>query len=66
MLMDSQKTLDPRGHHPSPLRALPNYIELHQLVARVLNTLPPGIAIVKLVVSVRDDTWSSLKGIMSK
>lgn len=62
----SQKTLNPRGHHPSPLRALPHYTELHQLVARVLSTLPPGMAVVKVVMSVRDDTWTSLKGIMSE
>jgi hypothetical protein len=65
-LIVSEKTIDPREHHPSPLAALPHYTSLHQLVDRVVSTLPPGMSLATVIVDVRTRTWAALKDIMSK
>lgn len=61
----SERVLDARSHHPSPLAALPQFWELHDLVGRMQRTLPDGTALLRRIVEVRDETWNGLKEIMS-
>jgi len=63
---DSEKTLDERGHRPSPLAALPHYTALYELVEKVKKTLPRGTALLDVIVEVRQKTWAGLKDVMSK
>lgn len=61
----SDKTLDPNSHRPSPLAALPHYTALDTLVKRLEGTLPPGMAFLRLILDVRQQTWAGLKDVMT-
>ncbi|WVQ70105.1 uncharacterized protein L199_008330 [Kwoniella botswanensis] len=62
----SEKTLNPLSHKPSPLAALPNYRQLNDLVQRLEGTLPPEMALMKVVIEVKERTWQGLKDLMSE
>ena len=58
--------LDPRAHQPNPLAALPTYKRLHQLVERMTQKLPSSMALLRVIMDIRDRTWAGLKDILSK
>ncbi|WVW83112.1 hypothetical protein I302_105130 [Kwoniella bestiolae CBS 10118] len=62
----SEKTLDPAHHKPSPLAALPHYRQLNDLVLRLEGTLPPEMALMRVVIEVKERTWQGLKDLMSE
>ncbi|WWD01416.1 hypothetical protein V866_008360 [Kwoniella sp. B9012] len=62
----SEKTLNPLSHKPSPLAALPHYRQLNDLVRRLEGTLPPEMALMKVVIEVKERTWQGLKDLMSE
>ncbi|WWC69475.1 uncharacterized protein I206_103416 [Kwoniella pini CBS 10737] len=62
----SEKTLNPTSHKPSPLAALPYYRQLNDLINRLLGSLPPEMALVKVAIEVKERTWQALKDLMSQ
>lgn len=56
--------LDPANHKPSALAAVPLFRRLASSVAELASTLPPSMSLVRIITSVRDDTWNSLKRVM--
>ncbi|WWC61139.1 uncharacterized protein I303_103718 [Kwoniella dejecticola CBS 10117] len=62
----SEKVLDPNSHRPSPLAALPHYRELNDLIERLQSSLPPEMALMRVVIEVRERTWQALKDPMSE
>lgn len=64
--MVSDKTLDVKGHRPSPLAGLPHYVALHETVERAVQHLPAGMALVGVIKQLRGQTWQGLKDILSK
>lgn len=57
--------MDPAHHKPSALAAVPLFRHLASSVSELESTLPPGMALVRVLRSVRDDTWAQLKDLMS-
>ena len=62
----SEKTLSPESHHPSPLSALPHYRTLYGMVNEMVSTLPSEMTLLRVIVDVRDRTWTGLKDVMSQ
>ena len=62
---NSERILDPKSHHPSPLSALPEYKTLHDLVHQLENTLP-DMTLLRLVTDIRDKAWTGLREILYK
>ncbi|GMK56795.1 hypothetical protein CspeluHIS016_0306350 [Cutaneotrichosporon spelunceum] len=65
ILLQRDTVLDPAGHKPSALAAVPLFRRLAASVAELETILPPGMALVRVLRSVRDDAWTQLKDIMS-
>ncbi|BEI99788.1 hypothetical protein CcaverHIS631_0408310 [Cutaneotrichosporon cavernicola] len=65
ILLQRDTVLDPAGHKPSALAAVPIFRRLVSSVTELENILPPGMALVRVLRSVRDDTWTQLKDAMS-
>lgn len=61
---NSEKTLSPHSHRPSPLAALPHYGALNDIVSALEDGLPADMSLLKVIKEIRDQTWDSLKGIM--
>jgi hypothetical protein len=62
----SEKVLSPESQRPSPLAAIPHYEELHNLVDRTQGVIPPGMALMRVILEVREKTWKGLKDVMAK
>ncbi|OCF36565.1 hypothetical protein I316_01816 [Kwoniella heveanensis BCC8398] len=62
----SERTLDPSSHNPSALSAIPHYRDLHDLVTRLENVLPPQMALMGVVREIKGRTWQGLKDLLSE
>ncbi|OCF54147.1 hypothetical protein L486_08343 [Kwoniella mangroviensis CBS 10435] len=62
----SERTLNPLSHKHSPLAALPHYRQLNDLVQRLEGTLPPEMALMKVVIEVEENTWQGLRDLMAE
>ncbi|CAK9780171.1 hypothetical protein CC85DRAFT_270800 [Cutaneotrichosporon oleaginosum] len=65
VLVQRDTVLDPAGHKPSALAAIPLFRRLNSSVAELESTLPSGMALGRVLRTVRDDTWAQLKDLMS-
>ena len=62
----SEQALAPSAHSPSPVAALPMYETLHNLVDDLLPSLPGSMALVGIIVQIRETTWTGLQDALSR